>query len=203
MGPRTVICLFLGIAGSALAQPELGTPHFQPAGTSGETGDAPDELGGFEFGATTAQAGRACERARGRWFEDGDVWHCTRVSRATGFEAKAHIRFCEGRLCEVVLDHRSADGADIAGAYHNVKRALDAAFGEPVAGRVRVRPPCALSLAQGMDASCVQQGERANHYWSAGGFELELEVFRIEQGPRLRVRFQSHERALQLSQTSD
>ncbi len=130
--------------------------------------------------------------------------HCTQLARTTGFPGKAALRFCEGALCEVSLGHTSADAVAIADAYVQLRRAMESAFGAPAAGGVRAESGCAAQLEGGLSAACFAQGDAsARHFWTAGDFELELEVTPRRGAPALDVRFRAPARTLELSRTSD
>ena len=195
-----VLCCFVAVP-VALAQE--GTPHFWP-GEHPAAGGGPAELAGFRFGDSPARARRACVRAAGRWSEEGSLARCTHLARSTGFPGKAALRFCDGALCEVALSHTSADAVAIADAYAQLRGAMDAAFGAPTAGRIRADDRCTAQLAGGLSAACFAQGDAtARYFWTAGDFELELEVHPRRGAPALDVRFRAPARILELSRTSD
>ena len=204
----------------ALAQPTAnnaqgGTPHFWPADATPPRGHdvvPPFELAGFRFGLSKEAARAACHRARHRWTQHGDRWHCDGVVRDISFPAEVHLRFCNGRLCEISarLNGRADPGRVDSGlslwaqTHRRLLAALRGAFGAEVSGQVRAPEPCADSLRAGRSADCFTRAEnRARHFWDASGFELELALQPASPTPELTVTFRGPRRVQELSATSD
>ena len=152
------------------------TPHFWADGPPAP-GTGPAELAGFRFGWSTAQSARACERAEQRFVAGSPLAVCSGVARRTHFDAKVRLRHCDDRLCEVTAV--LADSSDAT--YRQILGALRRAFGTEAASSVR--------------------DDHQRHYWTPGGFETAL--LRRPHGHGLRIVFQSPERVLELSRTSD
>ena len=166
------VCVW-ALSAVAMAQ----TPHFWADGARPAPGDGPSELAGFQFGWSAQRTERACLAAEQRFVSGDPVAVCSGVARATHFEAKVRLRYCDDALCEITAVVDEADDR----TYAQLLVALRRAFGAEAAARVRE--------------------DDKRHYWSPGGCEASLR--HRPHGHGLQVVFQSPARVLELSRTSD
>ncbi len=197
------------LTAAALAQPTHGgTPHFWPEGAEPPPGadlHAPTELAGFRFDWTLARARTACRRAgHGWWDEAFPLAQCEGAVRDPGFPVRVGLRFCDGKLCEIIAEHARERGW--GGAYVAALSALRAAFGREQSGRFRgTDDACVAALEAGGDGECFRRDGQARHYWAAGGSELELRLERGlgEPAPTLRVIFRGVARVREIDLASN
>ncbi|HVR20040.1 MAG TPA: hypothetical protein VMS65_10095 [Polyangiaceae bacterium] len=208
---RIFVCTKLTTGGENAAdsdvscREELGSEKQQatsPADSSAKTAPteakaagAPTGGAGFELGATSEAAQKACEGAGNTWEASGAIATCSGPATNVGFEVGVTFDLCRDHVCKITVAH--SPKSKWASAFAELKTKLIEKYGAPADSSTNVPPSC---RAEPDLIACFDRGLRLRLDWSwKTGETLRLSAGKPEKsgGPAaIRLEYARPESAL-------
>lgn len=118
---------------------------------------APTGGAGFVFGASAEEAARTCVEAGGQWQAGQPNASCSKPARGVGFDGKAFVSLCEGKVCrvQVVAQKPDQEAATLKRTFTRLTNMLREKYGEPERASLSVPSQCADDLAGCLHAKQV------------------------------------------------
>lgn len=170
----------------AQARPAASTaPAETGAATASTAPKAPTGAGGFALGDAAATAEGACTGAKHEWTAGETTMECSGTPKSVGFPARARLKTCHGKICEIaILAAPALEEHAWRARYADVRSALEGKYGKP-AHKDNVFP---ASCKETMLA-CIQDGTahlESRWKWSTGE-SVTLSVARHGEVPALDI----------------
>jgi hypothetical protein len=180
--------------GNASCKPALGgspsEPPSAPDPVVTNRPEAPTKAAGFAFGASAEQAAQTCSEAGGRWQAGPTESTCSKPALPVGFDGKALVGFCQGRVCAVSVVQEAPDAQveALKQAFVKITLALQGKYGKPDQAFVR-----APSICSGRLASCLRTRQAkisADWHWPSE-YAVRIAVVAPPEGVRLLLEYRA------------
>jgi hypothetical protein len=161
-------------------EPPPEAPAEPPPATEPVASEKPEGAAGFLFGQALDVSQKMCRDAKHRWKQvKGARYSCS--GTGTSLPPMLRLRFCGGRLCEVIVESDRTDAA-VPWTDHFAKsrEPLVAKYGEPKKATSEVPADCAADALSG----CVAQAKAklANEWWWSTGERVVHQLAPNEAG---------------------
>ena len=161
---RVWLCLCL--AACAPSEPAVGVST-APLDEPGRSQAPPTGGGGYEFGASQAEAQARCTSSQGQW-RGGAASACMTRNDAAGASLLTVLEFCAGALCRVhsVATFDAPDAKTWLSAFEHLRRELQNVYGPPDDSDADLPADCEAHFSD-----CVRAGRataRMRWFWEDG-----------------------------------
>jgi hypothetical protein len=165
---------------------QRGAPPVAHASAKATT-EAPSGAGGFIFGSEEATVSKQCADAKRKWERiDANRAQCSGTVVDIGMDASSRLKFCDGKLCSVVLRVSFAGPTpnEWVGQYRDLLVALVRKYGPVASKSTALTDDCSDNLR-----ACLDAGDRSLEAWWrwSDGHAIHLVLGRVEGDPGLAV----------------
>ena len=142
--------------------------------------EPPTKAAGFDFGASPADAAKACTDAAGRWQDGDSEGNCSKAPMGVGFDGRVVVSYCERKVCRVTAlqDEPDEKALELRRSFIKIVDLLLTKYGKPKRAFIALSPKCRADLAGCLRAK--EERQFAQWVWP-NGFEIKTGLVPREQ----------------------